>query len=207
MTFEELSTDPITGNLTSIYKPIIRSLYSLQLKNWLKYFEIDQFRFVSGETLITDPASELEGVEKFLGISRYLTREKFLWNETRGFYCMVFDNICSNYSDKNHEIAEPLRDPSVQFFSYDLPNSTQPSPAKENLGKRENSFSIDKCRGKRINVLRHQAIKNNNEIKCLSPSKGLKHPTLDANFLKRLKAFFDPYNRDFYRMTGIDFGW
>ena len=207
MTFEELSTDPITGNLTSIYKPIIRSLYSLQLKNWLKYFEIDEFKFVSGETLITNPASELEGVERFLGIPRYLTREKFLWNETRGFFCMVFNNICSNYSAKNREISEPLHNYSAHSFNYELPTSTHPSSAKDYLGKRENIFSTGKCRGKRINFLRHQAIKDSNEIKCLSPSKGLKHPTLDANFLRRLKAFFDPYNRDFYRMTGIDFGW
>ena len=90
-TFEELSTDPISGNITSAYRPLRRSLYSLQLNNWLGYFPMKSIHVVDSALLAEQPASEMEKVERFLGLKRYLTAERFSWNAARGFYCMRKD--------------------------------------------------------------------------------------------------------------------
>jgi len=42
---------------------------------------------------------------------------------------------------------------------------------------------------------------------CLGGSKGRRHPAVDADVLQRLRQFYRPYNRQFYQLTGIDFGW
>jgi len=43
--------------------------------------------------------------------------------------------------------------------------------------------------------------------RCLSPSKGRTHPTIDPHVLRKLREFFRPHNERLYQMIGIDFGW
>ncbi|OWF35226.1 heparan sulfate glucosamine 3-O-sulfotransferase 6-like [Mizuhopecten yessoensis] len=42
---------------------------------------------------------------------------------------------------------------------------------------------------------------------CLVGTKGRKHPYVDPNVIKRLQDFYRPFNKKFYQMTNIDFGW
>lgn len=42
---------------------------------------------------------------------------------------------------------------------------------------------------------------------CLGKTKGRSHPFIDPRVLQKLRDFYRPYNRRFYQMTGIDFGW
>lgn len=42
---------------------------------------------------------------------------------------------------------------------------------------------------------------------CLVGTKGRKHPHVDPNVIKRLQDFYRPFNKKFYQMTNIDFGW
>ncbi|KAM7296520.1 hypothetical protein ISCGN_021678 [Ixodes scapularis] len=42
---------------------------------------------------------------------------------------------------------------------------------------------------------------------CLGKTKGRTHPRLCDSDLRRLRSFFEPYNRRFYKMVGRDFGW
>lgn len=42
---------------------------------------------------------------------------------------------------------------------------------------------------------------------CLGKTKGRNHPAIDPAALKRLRQFYRPFNRKFYEMTGMDFGW
>jgi len=66
------------------------------MKRWLKYFSLDQFHFVSGEKLVSNPVEELQNVERFLGIRHVLTKDIFYFDETKGFYCM-----CANPFEQN----------------------------------------------------------------------------------------------------------
>lgn len=43
--------------------------------------------------------------------------------------------------------------------------------------------------------------------RCLGNTKGRTHPHVSDDVIRRLRAFYRPFNRKFYRMTGVDFGW
>lgn len=43
--------------------------------------------------------------------------------------------------------------------------------------------------------------------KCLADAKGRKHPKVKKQILKKLRAYFYPYNQMFYNLSGHDFGW
>ncbi|XP_014235130.1 heparan sulfate glucosamine 3-O-sulfotransferase 6 [Trichogramma pretiosum] len=42
---------------------------------------------------------------------------------------------------------------------------------------------------------------------CLGKNKGRNHPFIDPSAIQRLRDFYRPFNRRFYQLTGIDFGW
>jgi len=42
---------------------------------------------------------------------------------------------------------------------------------------------------------------------CLGKTKGRTHPFVDTRALQRLRSFYRPFNKKFFEMTGIDFGW
>ena len=54
---------------------LIKSLYSLQLKNWLTSFSKDQLYFLSTEQLSSKPNETMSGIFNFLGLSRHTLSE------------------------------------------------------------------------------------------------------------------------------------
>tara|TARA_Y100001936_G_C16093927_1_gene689643 strand:- start:48 stop:875 length:828 start_codon:yes stop_codon:yes gene_type:complete len=54
---------------------LIKSLYSLQLKNWLTSFSKDQLYFLSTEQLSSKPNETMSGIFNFLGLPRYTLSE------------------------------------------------------------------------------------------------------------------------------------
>ncbi|KAM9390737.1 heparan sulfate glucosamine 3-O-sulfotransferase 6-like [Salvelinus alpinus] len=63
-------------------------IYAKHLENWLRYFPLSKFLFVSGERLVTDPAGEMGRVQDFLGLKRLVTDKHFYFNQTKGFPCL-----------------------------------------------------------------------------------------------------------------------
>lgn len=63
-------------------------IYTKHLENWLRYFPLSRFLFVSGERLVTDPAGEMGSVQDFLGLKRVVTDKHFYFNQTKGFPCL-----------------------------------------------------------------------------------------------------------------------
>lgn len=43
--------------------------------------------------------------------------------------------------------------------------------------------------------------------RCLGKTKGRIHPKVADAALRRLRDFFRPFNQQFYRVVGVDFGW
>ncbi|PAA83687.1 hypothetical protein BOX15_Mlig009254g1 [Macrostomum lignano] len=43
--------------------------------------------------------------------------------------------------------------------------------------------------------------------RCLAGNKGRRHPNLAPELIRRLRQFYAPKNREFYAMTGVNFGW
>lgn len=70
-------------------KTIVKvGMYSEHLEKWLKYFHREQFHFVNGENLVTDPGSEMIKLQEFLNLPVLITHKHFYFNKSRGFPCI-----------------------------------------------------------------------------------------------------------------------
>jgi Leucine-rich repeat (LRR) protein len=70
--------------------PIVRNgLYFIHLKNWLKYFPLNQIHFVNGEELIKNPFNEIKKVEEFLNLKPVIQEKHFIYNLRKGFPCIM----------------------------------------------------------------------------------------------------------------------
>jgi len=64
-------------------------LYHRYVSRWLKYFDLTRVHFVSGERLVTNPASETNAVERFLGLRQSIDEDHFVFpNSTGRFPCL-----------------------------------------------------------------------------------------------------------------------
>lgn len=139
--FEELAF--INGTCSAVdinWGPVKIGIYWKHLTNWLKYFPLSQFLFVSGERLIVDPALELGRVQDFLRLKRVVNEKHFYFNSTKGFPCLL----------KSEARSTPH---------------------------------------------------------CLGKTKGRNHPHIMVEAINCLRDFYRPYNKKFYDMVGINFGW
>ncbi|GBL82348.1 Heparan sulfate glucosamine 3-O-sulfotransferase 5 [Araneus ventricosus] len=50
-------------------------------------------------------------------------------------------------------------------------------------------------------------VRNETTEKCLNESKGRRHPQVSEEVIHKLRQFYAPYNRMFFRAAGRDFGW
>ncbi|XP_059548685.1 heparan sulfate glucosamine 3-O-sulfotransferase 6 isoform X2 [Myotis daubentonii] len=128
------------GPVDTAWSAVRIGLYAQHLDNWLRYFPLSHFLFVSGERLVSDPAGEVGRVQDFLGLKRVVTDKHFYFNATKGFPC------------------------------------------------------LKKAQG-------------SSRPRCLGKSKGRPHPRVPEAVVRRLRDFYQPFNRKFYQMIGQDFGW
>ncbi|KAM8961687.1 heparan sulfate glucosamine 3-O-sulfotransferase 6 [Pelodytes ibericus] len=77
-----------TGTIDTSWSAIRIGIYAKHLENWLQYFPLSKFLFVSGERLVSDPSGEMRRVQDFLGLKRIITEKHFHFNETKGFPCL-----------------------------------------------------------------------------------------------------------------------
>ncbi|KAI3359879.1 hypothetical protein L3Q82_014229 [Scortum barcoo] len=77
-----------TGLIDTSWSAVRIGLYAKHLENWLQYFPLSHFLFVSGERLVSDPAGEMGRVQDFLGLKRVVSDKHFYFNETKGFPCL-----------------------------------------------------------------------------------------------------------------------
>ena len=81
----------LNGDLNEDFDPLRVSIYHQRLQVWLNLFPRDQILVVNGDRLARNPAAELERVERFLGVQRYLTDDKFVFVQSKGpkgFFCL-----------------------------------------------------------------------------------------------------------------------
>ncbi|XP_061666002.1 heparan sulfate glucosamine 3-O-sulfotransferase 6 [Syngnathoides biaculeatus] len=77
-----------TGLIDTSWSAVRIGIYAKHLENWLRYFPLSSFLFVSGERLVSDPAGEMGRVQDFLGLKRVVTDKHFYFNQTKGFPCL-----------------------------------------------------------------------------------------------------------------------
>jgi hypothetical protein len=73
------------------------SNYASQMEKWLDIFPLSQILVVERSALISDPALQMQRVEKFLGLKPYITSSNFYFNPVKGFMCLR-----QNASDPGH---------------------------------------------------------------------------------------------------------
>ena len=78
-----------TGKFNGSARFMQAGLYSVYIKNWLRYFPRDQIHIVNGDNLIHDPGMELMKVQRFLGIEVLINRSDFVFNPSKQFYCLT----------------------------------------------------------------------------------------------------------------------
>ncbi|XP_040296541.1 LOW QUALITY PROTEIN: heparan sulfate glucosamine 3-O-sulfotransferase 6 [Bufo bufo] len=87
-TFQALAFKTSMGTIDTTWSAIRIGIYAKHLENWLQYFPLSKFLFVSGEKLVSDPAKEMGRVQDFLGLKRVITDKHFYFNKTKGFPCL-----------------------------------------------------------------------------------------------------------------------
>ena len=109
--FETLAIDPVTGGINSSFKAVRSSVYYDYMVQWLQYFSRDQIHIVDGDNLRKVPWDEIKKVESFLEVDHLISKERFVWNETKQFYCFLMDsgeeNCLPDYKGRIHPHIDP----------------------------------------------------------------------------------------------------
>ena len=71
-----------------IWEKYIWFHYDTSISNWLKFFRLDQIHIVDGDKFSKYPVPELRQIESFLNIDHYFSENMFVFNSTKGFYCL-----------------------------------------------------------------------------------------------------------------------
>ncbi|XP_054706092.1 heparan sulfate glucosamine 3-O-sulfotransferase 1-like [Uloborus diversus] len=125
------------GAVDESYRAVRTGLYAKFFPRWLRYFPRKQIHLVDGDALVEDPYEEIVKVEEFLRLEHKIQPENFVYNETKGFFC----------------------------------------------------------------------VSNTTAVRCLSGSKGRKHPEVSVEVIKKLRKYYAPYNELFFRQAGVSFNW
>ena len=65
-----------------------QSRYIEKLDPWIVKYGLDTIHIVDGDTFAKHPVGELQKVEKFLGLKPFVTRDYFVYNSEKRFYCI-----------------------------------------------------------------------------------------------------------------------
>jgi len=84
------------------------------MAKWLAVFPREQILVVECADLTSDPAAQMQRVERFLGLTPHITKDNFFFEPTKGFMCRR-----QNLSDPGHCLGDakgrkhPLVDPEA----------------------------------------------------------------------------------------------
>lgn len=88
--FEEYVTADSQHTVVKMFSEIVNTgAYISHLKQWMKYFPLEQIHFVNGELLFRDPVKEMRKVEKFLALKPFIDEKLFYFDKTKGFLCLA----------------------------------------------------------------------------------------------------------------------
>ncbi|KAF5283187.1 hypothetical protein FQR65_LT02699 [Abscondita terminalis] len=108
--FEQLALMS-NGSINEQYRPLAISIYHNYVHRWLEVFPREQILVVNGDLLIEDPVSQLQKIEKFLGLESRIGTHNFYFNETKGFYCLrneTSDRCLRESKGRRHPRVDPL---------------------------------------------------------------------------------------------------
>ena len=91
--------------------------YSTHLERWLTYFPSGQILIVDGQELRHNPASVMDNIQKFLGVTPLFNYTQALrFDEAKGFWCQLLDGGKTKCLGKSKGRKYPDMDSSVSNF-------------------------------------------------------------------------------------------
>ena len=113
-TYEESGILTRAGAVNPNSQFIRRSNYSKIIDRWTRWFAIGtQLLVIDGDKFVSDPLTELVKVENFLGLRNFLTKDNVVFNEKKGFYCMVSESGHRRCLSKTKGVSHPDLNPDV----------------------------------------------------------------------------------------------
>ena len=95
--------------------------YSTHLERWLTYFPSGQILIVDGQELRHNPASVMDNIQKFLGVTPLFNYTQALrFDEAKGFWCQLLDGGKTKCLGKSKGRKYPDMDSSSRLFLRDF---------------------------------------------------------------------------------------
>ncbi|XP_072170432.1 heparan sulfate glucosamine 3-O-sulfotransferase 5-like [Diadema setosum] len=106
------------GEIDTSYQAIRTSMYANYVKSWQRHFSPSQLMFVDGAKLILDPLPEMKKVEQFLNLKSFFSKRNFVYNATKGFYCLKSTKLkcLGDKKGQSHPDVDPIVLKKLQKF-------------------------------------------------------------------------------------------
>ncbi|XP_019482917.1 PREDICTED: bifunctional heparan sulfate N-deacetylase/N-sulfotransferase 3 [Hipposideros armiger] len=117
---------------------LVPGWYASHIERWLVYFPPFQLLIIDGQQLRTDPATVMDEVQKFLGVSRhYNYSEALTFDSHKGFWCQLLEEGKTKCLGKSKGRKYPPMGPDSRAFlsSYYRDHNAELSKLLHRLGQ------------------------------------------------------------------------
>ena len=119
--FEDIVLKPGGEQLNTASVPIKTGRFSESLARCYDRFPKKQIHIIDGDKFVQEPYVELKKVETFLNIDNFYTKDMFIFDKDKGFYCPVLSDGEVKCKDarkgrKHIEISTDLREKMEIYF-------------------------------------------------------------------------------------------
>ncbi|KAB0344904.1 hypothetical protein FD755_019929, partial [Muntiacus reevesi] len=138
--YEVISAGPrAPSELRALQKRcLVPGWYASHIERWLVYFPPFQLLIIDGQQLRTDPATVMDEVQKFLGVSpHYNYSEALTFDSHKGFWCQLLEEGKTKCLGKSKGRKYPPMDPDSRAFlsSYYREHNVELSKLLHRLGQ------------------------------------------------------------------------
>uniref|UniRef100_A0A4W2IEF0 [heparan sulfate]-glucosamine N-sulfotransferase n=1 Tax=Bos indicus x Bos taurus TaxID=30522 RepID=A0A4W2IEF0_BOBOX len=96
---------------------LIPGWYAVHIERWLTYFATSQLLIIDGQQLRSDPATVMDEVQKFLGVTpHYNYSEALTFDPQKGFWCQLLEGGKTKCLGKSKGRKYPPMDPESRTF-------------------------------------------------------------------------------------------
>ncbi|XP_011884567.1 PREDICTED: bifunctional heparan sulfate N-deacetylase/N-sulfotransferase 4 isoform X2 [Cercocebus atys] len=96
---------------------LVPGWYAVHIERWLTYFATSQLLIIDGQQLRSDPATVMDEVQKFLGVTpHYNYSEALMFDPQKGFWCQLLEGGKTKCLGKSKGRKYPPMDPESRTF-------------------------------------------------------------------------------------------
>ncbi|KAG5207430.1 hypothetical protein JEQ12_017194 [Ovis aries] len=100
---------------------LIPGWYAVHIERWLTYFATSQLLIIDGQQLRSDPATVMDEVQKFLGVTlHYNYSEALTFDPQKGFWCQLLEGGKTKCLGKSKGRKYPPMDPELIECGFSL---------------------------------------------------------------------------------------